>query len=341
MPHHLHYQPLRLILFFAALHSPLSPLIANEQTAFLARISGDVTVFSVPGKTGAVRAPTVRFKGRSFIAVRAVEGDKLQIDDIIQVGINSSAYLIYNNGDHLSLAAGTSFTIKKGTRNKTFLDLLHGKIRAVINKYGPRKNLEIRTNALSMGIRGTDFFIAANPSGTTKVAVIRGSVSVKKTKVTGPPTTIPAGYSANVTQPYQELKTKTPGSIPRKPEKMPIVVAKTTKKELVSIQRASKPSATHRPSSQVNKTTQLLLKQLEKKAVETTLQDIKENDPDLYKTVINNPQALHNSGNLDTLSIKKIYQKAPKSPTKAKPNAADFRTADDDEKVYQKYFDLE
>ena len=110
----------------------------------------------------------------------------------MRTGRKSKARIVYKNGDQFSVGEATSYKIvsrvtqaKEGS--STAVNLLYGKLRAVINKDGPRKNMKIKTNTAVMAIRGTDFYVDKKSSLVgAEVKVLRGTVELRPKRRKGP-----------------------------------------------------------------------------------------------------------------------------------------------------------
>ena len=83
----------------------------------------------------------------------------------------------------------------------------------------------------------------------------------------------------------------------------------------------------------------IAIKALEKRAINSTLNEIKVEDPKLYAKIIKNPKKITNADQISSATIKKLYKKAPIEQKSAKPGAEEYE--DIGENAYDKYFDVE
>ena len=326
------------ILFTLQVSMPAA-LAAGKHDATLTRYFGKVTILTNPKEKVTPPGPHALYDDLYYTAVKPKRGMAIPTGSVIQTGPRSRARLVFANGDQVSVTSNSHYQLmgKKGKvvgSEKPVVNMLFGAIRATIQKGGPRKGLEVKTRTLSMGVRGTEFHVTANSkTGSSAISVLRGTVAVKA-KDQKKAVEIPSGYSVEVP------KAAPPKKGVKKAPPPKIVLAKTTKKQLLTIQKTTVVKKT--ASEKISKEEEEKLEKLEKKAVETTMQDIKEEDPGLY-------QALKDSeakgkkldmDNIQTVTVKKAYKEAPKSVKEVKkPTTEDLEM--DDEEVYEKYFQLD
>lgn len=322
--------------------------LADNHQGTITKIEGQVQIFTNPGKTPQGPAPHAFYEGEYFSVRDAKMGEAVEQGNIVRTSPNGKARIVYDNGDHYSVGPGSAYRVFWGSNkgndsnaNET-VNLMYGKVRGVVAKNGPRNKLTVRTHSATMGVRGTDFFVADGGKGAqTEVSVIRGSVAVKanapKAAKNQPKNVdVKAGMSAEVKA--IEVAAKTEGKKEEKPVAAPAIeVRQTTKEELVAIQNTSKVEATTEIKREIAEAEVKKLEQLEKKAVETTLKDIKNHDPKLYAKIdVKDPSAISNADQLNTVSVKKLEEVAPEAPPKRKPSLTELEAVDED--PYNKYF---
>ena len=325
---------------------------ASEQVATLTQIQGKVTIFThpsktlpktlaktLPPKTTAESAPHALFEGDYYEVRDAHVGDTVENGNIIRTTPGSQARLIYPNGDQINLGTGTAYRLNWDQKNVQ-ISLMHGKMRGVIEKGGPRTFLKIRTKSAVMGIRGTDFYIEErNSDGATEVSTLRGTVEVKPLEAKAKPVEVKSGYSADV---VAKVETPKPASVSDStitpfataPPTASVVLRKTSQDELVGVMKASviaPAKSTPPPSVEV----QTKVHQLETQAARTSLKDIKTNDPELYRTLTSRKSV--NADLLNRATVQNVYKTAPKDPPKRKPELHRLMNTLDDE-AYEKYF---
>lgn len=176
-----------------------------------------------------------------------------------------------------------------------------------------------------MGVRGTDFFVAAgSDEKEAEFSILRGAVEVKSEEKNAKPVAVNAGESAAVTQ---KVETHAPV----------VELRKTTQEDLVAIQKASKIEA---PKA-APVTTQKEIAQLEKKAVETTIQDVRAHNPKLADELSKemksgNTEAAAISEKINSQTIAVAMKSAPQAPAHHKPFTSEIE--DLEAGAYQRYF---
>ncbi|MEW6056917.1 MAG: FecR family protein [Bdellovibrionota bacterium] len=156
----------------------------------LAMVNGDVRI-----------AKSVDEKGRI-----ANPNDLILNSDIIKTGKNSSAKLLFTDQSIMDVGADSALKVSdyalKDVENRTgTFSILYGKIRGLVTKkVGPGGKVEVRSADAVMGVRGTEFIVAApgpsSPgaaqSSPTALIVVSGVVQVTP-PAGGPPITVGAG----------------------------------------------------------------------------------------------------------------------------------------------------
>lgn len=340
----------RTWFLFALLSSFLAALsahraFAGDQIGTLTQVEGEVTLYRDPSKSlhkdnkGLQRA---LFQGEYYLVVTAKIGDRVEHGNIVRTSPRAKARIVYDNGDQFNVGPGTSFRIfwdKDTAKGNTEMTLAYGKLRGIIAKGGPRSRLQIRTKAATMGVRGTDFFIAkSGSSDEMEVSILRGSVELRPAAPESKPIEVKTGFSATVTAapaPKPGTQAKTP-SEDMKPLVAPVVeLRKTTQEDLMGIQKSSKiVAAPATPSAEMPKEVAQQIEKLETQAVKTTLQDVKQHDPQLYAKL--ETQQIKSTDMIHTTTVETLLQVAPKAPTKRKPSISELENLD--EGAYEKYF---
>lgn len=309
---------LAFLLFF-----PLVSFAAdNPGVATLAQTQGKTQLFTKPSKKPypekSLKEGTMAlFEGDYYLIQEAKVGDRVENGNILRTLPGAQTKVIYDNGDQFYVGPGTAYRITWNEGSKkldTRMNLMYGRLRGVISKEGPRNKLQIKTRAATMGVRGTDFFIADNgPNGETEVSVLRGSVEVK-----------PNAESAKAGK-VQEVKTGMSASVTEKLE-----IRQTTKEDLNGIQKASTLPQQEPASPKIV--------ELEKKAVDVTVKDMQTYQPDLYKQISAEVGNVTFAQQLNTKMIEVVAVKAPSAPPKRrKPRITELKDTDESD-FYDKYF---
>jgi hypothetical protein len=320
---------------------------AGEQVGTLTQVQGEVKVFSHPGKEIQGPAPHALFEGTHYSVQDATVGAKIENGNILRTMPGARARVVFDNGDQYNVGSATAYKVgwKKDApaEGAPEVSLMYGKLRGVIAKGGPRSGLRVKTRSATMGVRGTDFFIAEEGlSGATEVSILRGEVEVKPTSAGSKPVTVKSGYSATVT-PNAAPPSPTPekaadeaqtAALPSK-----VDLRRTTQEGLIAIQKSSEVRTELR--KEVTKTEEPVTRkvaELEKKAVATTLKDIQNHDPKLFAQLqdrkIDRVEELHQT------TVETLVKDAPKGPAnKRKPFKSELE--DLEQGAYEKYFKIE
>ena len=339
------------------------PALGNENVARIIKITGDVEVFSDPAQKVAGPPPHALFQGKYYSVNKAKLGQKVQFGNIVQTGNDSKARIIFNNGDQLNVGPGTAYEITwtektQAKASGSIINLMRGQIRAVVSKTGPRNNLQVKTRYASMGVRGTDFYVSSQGNaGPTQVSVLRGEVAMKveapklsaasKKVAKLPPVEelkVKSGYLAKVEAPVvveapkaQEITTtEVTTKLPVKKIEAPVMkLERLNQQELVTIQQVSTIQVKKEEQQKISQEMAKEVTKLEKKAVESTLEDIKEYDPTLYKTI--KEQKVTNVAQVNAQVVQKMYKTAPKAPVK--PGVDELKELEED--AYERYYIVE
>ncbi|MCM2323364.1 MAG: FecR family protein [Oligoflexia bacterium] len=325
---------------------------ASEQVGTLTQAEGTVKIFTNPSKkihSDGEKGVRALFEGEYFLVRDAKVGDQVEQGNIIRTSPGGKARVIFQNGDQYNVGPATAYRVfwsKDAKDGKTKIDLMYGKLRGVVAKGGPRSRLTVKTKSATMGVRGTDFFIADGGDSGTEVSILRGAVEVKPEAPQAKPIEVTAGFSAAVAPapvaPKVEKKTAdtkeagTPVAQAPAPAPAPVIeLRKTTQEELVGIQKSSEIRALKKEDlkaapAEVAK----LVEKLETKAVETVINDVKAADPKLFAQL--QGKQFTSSDELNKASVQNILKEAPKAPPKRKPYKSELDDLSGD--AYEKYF---
>jgi hypothetical protein len=266
-------------LVFVAIFLSSAFAWASEQVGTLTQLDGEVKLFSNPAKELQGSGPHALFEGQYYTVGDAKVGSRLEKGNILRTAPSGKARVVFDNGDQYNVGTSTAYKVayeKDVADGKPSVDLMYG----IVAKGGPRSKLQIRTKSATMGVRGTDFYIAdGGPTGGTEVTVMRGEVEVKPvaaaaSKATVPVTTVKPGFSGEV--------------------------------------------------------------QLEKKALETTLNDVKSYDKKLYAKV--DAAKLDGAEDVNRASVEALMSDAPAAAKNKKPFKSELE--DLEKGAYDKYFKI-
>ncbi len=316
---------------------------ADEHVGTLTQLEGLVQIFSHPSKTMPKEKPKdgtlALFEGEYYVVGNGKAGDPVENGNIVRTAPGAKARVVFENGDQYQVGSGTAYRVswdaKAAERAKlqAKIDLMYGKFRGVVSKEGPRKKMLLRTPTAVMGVRGTDFFVEENArTGESEFTIIRGAVDVtplaKDAKAPAPaPVVVKAGYSAVVAE--AAAKAESP---------KPVELRATAQDELRAIEKHSEiaPASAAAPLS---KEVAAKVEGLEKKALESTLKEIREYSPELHAKLTANPGSAASLDRVNAASVEALVPTAPKLAPKRrrKPVLKDL-DPEEDERAYERYF---
>lgn len=322
---------------------------ASQQVGTITQMEGEVKIFSHPGKKIQGPAPHALFEGEYYSVQDAKIGARLENGNILRTAPGSKARIVFENGDQYNVSSGTAYRVfwsKDAAKTDTKVQLMYGKLRGVVEKGGPRGRLKVRTRSATMGVRGTDFFIAdGGPEGGTEVTILRGEVEVKPEAPKAKPIEVKAGFSAEIPPPAvteKEAGKETAIKEAAQPARVSpsVEIRKSTQEDLLAIQKSSevKPMSKDgdRQVAEVPTEIKEKIQKLESKAVETTLKDIKAYDPKLYAQI--QAQAVQSTDQLNQRAVEVLLKDAPKAPSKRKPFRSELEDLENG--AYEKYFKI-
>jgi hypothetical protein len=326
-----------------------SAFAQSKHVGMIVKRQGQVEILKNPGKKITGKGPHVLFEGLYYTVAKVRPGTKVENGNIVKTGKGGKIKVVFKNGDQYNVGEGTAYKVnwsrkgeKKGKKDASTISLMYGSLRGVISKKGPRSGLKVKTRNAVMGIRGTDFHIGQKgTSGTSSVAVLRGKVAVQDKENPKNEIQVEKGFSAEVAsapEPEVVVPKNTKVKAWKKPKKKAqpkaIQLVKTSKQELVAIQKDSKIVEDKKEQVKVSKEVKKQLAKLEEKAAENTLNDIKDYDPALYKQL--KQKKIKDVDKINTVVVSKVFVAAPAK--KIKPG---FDDLDLDEDAYDKYFNIE
>ncbi len=326
--------PMKFFLLFIFF---IQHIYAANNVGIILKKQGHVEILSNPSKKIIKKGKTVLYEGTYYNLANAKPGMRIQNGNILRTGNKSKAKIVYKNGDQFNIGEGTAYEVlwKKDNNNKkessTTVNLIYGTLRGIVSKKGPRNNMKVKSRNAVMGVRGTDFHISQKgTSGETSVTVIRGEVKVtdkpiKASKEAPKEIKVKQGFSALVKTLEARRKSKVTHITK-------IDLNQTTKNQLVSIHKDSKV----KPQAQdlvTDKKMSNELKKLEKKAVDTTLEDIKEYQPAVYEKMVK--AKVDSIDKVNATVVAQAFKVAPKKREKKSFDDLEIEVEDD---AYDKYF---
>lgn len=332
---------LSLTLTFIAAAGADALASSPSQTGTLTHTEGAVKLFTQPSKSFEGASPRVLFEGNYYTVREAKVGDQVEKGNVLRTAPSAKAKLIFENGDQFMVGPGTAYRVDWNEAQNTApkVNLMHGRIRGVVSKQGPRSGLTIRTRSATMGVRGTDFTVADHgPVFGTEVAVLRGKVEVKPQAAQAKAVEAKAGSTVEVTPAKAVAETRGIAVSAVKAADV-IEVRKTSKTELVEIHQATTVEKEIQRSVAVSENTRKKVQALEKKAVQTTLADIKASDPALYAKL--QTEKAPTTELLNASAVETVFEKAPARPTRRakKPSRKALEEIESD--AYDRFFNVE
>jgi hypothetical protein len=315
---------------------------ASDQVGTITQVDGDVKIFTRPSKkprpeASKAGASQALYEGEYYSVESAKVGTKVEQGNIVRTAPSAKSRVVFENGDQLNVGPGSAMRVfwdKDSKDSKTRLDLAYGKIRGIVEKGGPRGKLQIRTRTATMGVRGTDFFIAEGGSaGGTEVSIMRGSVEVKPKAPGSKPIEVKQGFSADIPPVQPAAPKAAEGGKPSAPAPMQAAVElrKTTQEELAGIQKSS---TIEKKAEDKAQEVPADVAKLEQKAVATTLKDIKIYDPKLYEQL--EAKKPTSTDDINSQVVATLIKEAPKAPEARKPYKSEVD--DLEQGAYEKYF---
>ena len=108
-------------------------------------------------------------------------GAVLEPGSLIETGTRSAVQLKYPDGSKISVGSNSQIVTEKGEGGVQEVSFNFGRIHALITKQKSNEvHFKVKTRAATMGVRGTQFFIDAAPTGKAVTRVINGTVEVAK-----------------------------------------------------------------------------------------------------------------------------------------------------------------
>jgi hypothetical protein len=312
-----------LLLLSNTAHSQGRDTQVATQVATLVQVEGQVQIYhhpsdQMPPPEERKEGTLALYEGRYYRVAPAKPGDRIEKDNLVRTLPGAKAKIIYDNGDQIYVGTATAYMVtwKDEGDRLAKLNLMYGKLRGVISKDGPRKKLQIRTRAATMGVRGTDFFIE-DSGGSTVVSVIRGGVEL---------TPIEGGKSERVETGRSAMVEEGVGK--------GIRLRTTHQGDLAGIAEAS--SIGNPPEKALSPS----LAALEKQAVRVTLRDVERYQPEVFRFLPKELRQASSAEELNARVIREAARTAPPAPPKKKPNLKELKDSDSSgsRDEYDRYF---
>ena len=142
-------------------------------TILVGRASPCFGAAALSGLSGSVRVRS----GEDGAWSQAASGQRLSEGAQVSVGAFSRAVVGFDDGSRVELGAQSLFTLDEAGRKGGAVQLAFGFLMAWIHR--PSPGFRVRTASAVVAVRGTQFSVAAEHSGKTRVRVFSGTVSVK------------------------------------------------------------------------------------------------------------------------------------------------------------------
>lgn len=292
---------------------------------------GKNEVFINPSSSSSGPQPRVLFQGIYYTVASARIGQKVKRGDVVKTNKSGVVKVGFSSGDSLHVGPSSAIVVDlpdAGSKEKSedkkgiapTLNLIYGKMRAVISKNGPMKNTKVKTPAAIAGVRGTDFFVSYNPSESqVKTTVFRGKVEVVDRKSQKPMALVKSGYSYHFKKDLEKVEPSL-----------------TTKEEVKEIHQISNVSIKKEEFKKLKPDEKHLVKQTEQACRKAIFEDIKSTNPELAEEI--EKKKISSSRMMNALSANQIYKSAPKAPPEdKKPSEAEMRKIIEDD-IYEEQF---
>lgn len=350
-----------MISIIIALTLSLSPLLsASVDQGTLTRLTGQVEILAQAQQDGAT---PVLYLDKTFYLRAAELGDSVNRGDVIRTGDRSIARIVFDNGDQFMMGPGSEYVLEMNQENgSSVINMMRGRVKATVSPEGPRNNLEVESRNVSMGVRGTEFYLDDSYLAT-EVSVIRGEVELvvtedapadavefserpspetvrqeqKDTQMQPPRRVVQrrqilsAGNTAQAriiepdAGPTQEATAPTP--------RVDLLVAGTSQQRLAIIQENTTVSQQEvEPLIEtISQERRKEIERLEQQARKSTLNDIRNYDIQLYETIIKSE-----SESVDEINSKVLARAMESAPVEEKIPARDVLAPR--RNPYQRYF---
>ncbi len=315
--------------------------LAHSKSAIITMIKGDTEIFVNPSSEPVGTGPHVKFNNSYYTIKRAKIGRKVKYKQVVKTGVNSQVKLTYPNGDTFMVGPATAYSLvsknnKGNKRSSKVMNLLYGKVRAVVSKKGPLNKLKVITKSSVAGVRGTDFFVSYFPGKEdTSLSVIRGQVNVKPINSKKAETVVKSGNTIEIKSVPTESSVKKEKTVQLKP---------VTKSKLVEIQKSSsivlsktKELEVQEELKKLDVATQTEIKKVNEKSVEIVLDDIKSEDKTQYDLIMQSSKKkkITTIEAINTKIVGQLFEKAPEEKLE-KLREGDLKSSEDFYKKYNK-----
>jgi len=144
-----------------------------------------------------------------------IYGDKIFVGDKILTGLTGNVLVSLNDGSEVSIGNNSEFVIDKfvfsGNSRDTLLNLIKGKMKAVVKHLSNRMDFIVKTSTAVAGVRGTEFILEI-AGGNTNIFLLSGELKIwgvgNKDKSLilkrGMKSTVPKGGTPSVPKPFDK-----------------------------------------------------------------------------------------------------------------------------------------
>ena len=179
----------------------------------IALVAGPVRFAQVvEARVANVRGSALRFNNQR--AFTLVKGDALAPGDEIDTSRGGRVVIELTDGSVIVVQPGSRLTFKDyraATSLRELFQIVVGRVRVKINHYGGRPNpYRVNSPTASILVRGTEFGVAVESSGETRVAVYEGLVEVESLSDPNRRALVSPGRGVLV-RPNEDLRFFTPG----------------------------------------------------------------------------------------------------------------------------------
>jgi hypothetical protein len=298
----------------------------------------DATITTLDGKVMLLTAeqgvgPLVKFDGKSYSLIFPKPGRKVRNGDLLRTFPAAQARIVFNNGDQVNLVAGSAYQIRWAAGRAPVLTLLQGALRSTVEPGGPREGMTVRSRAAVMGVRGTEFFVEETGTGAqarSNFVVLRGKAELRKLSAAGvisKPVVVSQGQVATVVAPETVGAASQSSGASQGAVTVPLVVQPASKEELGRAEEALKVPAHGAASGIAPAEVSEEIRDLEKKAVQVVLSDVKVHEPELYKKIEKDSGGREALAHLDPEKLREVQNQAiadqkVKAPSRPEPETA-------------------
>ncbi len=325
-----------------------------EHPAVITALEGQAMLLSNESETANGPSPRAKFEKKYYTFQFPKVGDSIRNGDILRTLPGGRARVVFKNGDQMNLAPGSAYRIAWRAGQAPVVDILQGGLRATVQPKGPRSGMSVRTRAVTLGVRGTEFYaedLGWGPTAQSNITLIRGQAEaqprIRAGQRAAKPVQLQSGQTATVA-----VATAFSGTgLQAAPSGSSVLVQPASVQEIARARDAARIAAKAILPAEENGLSPELAA-LEKKAARVVVDDIKLHEPALYQKLVTEAGSEEKVAQLDEAAVVQAQERtllvhqetAPSRPAPVpisestplkKPSLQDLKRKE--ESAYEKY----